>query len=465
MRAKLITTAAIFLALLGFATVQMRAEIPIVQADTVFQGFGGGSVSGIVFGPPGETVILMHDAQPVEIDINTHQIVREFEKVPNATDQGYGLFILKEKGWVCYHAVSTEMNGIKNFWGLIICDYTTGKIIKTIPYVSLITNGKQFYIDSYDETKKRRYYSRYDINTLSIIDSMELDLAWFHGLPTRTPQGFGIIPNSNKIIIGANNKYLDGPAKLATLYVMDFDTKLCTEVAIPYNHNTTSSHISGIRLSETGKYYLVDLDVPKFDSLDGFNFFNNENKYLFTESFRNINEQNTNPNIGYSFENPVFISDEYVAAVVREWNNFDNSELNSYIGFVLISDSKTIKLVKFDRWWHLSYNGTDVAITNYSGTVILLNKFALPVNDDKSINFQEQAEFINGLLTFNSETTEKSDINIIDYQGNLIYTKKDLHLQAGKNSISIDFPLTNGIYFAIVKTIHGDYSYKFIVSR
>ena len=65
MRAKYVLLLAAIIAIVC-ATVA-HAEIPIVQADTVFQGFGGGSVSGIVFGPTGETVIVMHDAQPVEI--------------------------------------------------------------------------------------------------------------------------------------------------------------------------------------------------------------------------------------------------------------------------------------------------------------------------------------------------------------------------------------------------------------
>ena len=47
MRTLLIKTAVIFLALLGFATAQMKAEIPIIQADTVFAGFGGGELCGV----------------------------------------------------------------------------------------------------------------------------------------------------------------------------------------------------------------------------------------------------------------------------------------------------------------------------------------------------------------------------------------------------------------------------------
>jgi low affinity Fe/Cu permease len=246
---------------------------------------------------------------------------------------------------------------------------------------------------------------------------------------------------------------------------MDFDTKQCTEVAIPYNHNTTSSHISNIRVSEMGKYYLVDLGVPTFDSLDGFNFFNNENKYLFTESPKHINNQNPNQNISFSFENPVFISDEYMAAVVREWSNLDNSELNSYIGLFRITDRKTIKLVKFDRDWHLCYNATDVAITNYSGTIILLNIDALPVQENKINPIEKTAEYQNGILTINSEIAEKADIEIIDYLGNMIYTKKDILLQAGKNLLNIDYPFTNGVYFAIVKSTQKELSYKFIVAR
>jgi hypothetical protein len=96
MRTKYVLLLAAFIATVCATAV--RAEIPIIQADTVFQGFpGGGSVSGIVFGPTGETVIVMHDSQPVEINIKTKQVVREFEKLQDSTNEGSGLFFQKEK--------------------------------------------------------------------------------------------------------------------------------------------------------------------------------------------------------------------------------------------------------------------------------------------------------------------------------------------------------------------------------
>lgn len=459
MRTKYVLLAAIIA--IACATTA-RADIPIVQADTVFQGFPGGEVSGIVFGPTGETVIVMHDAQPVEINIKTKQIVREFEKVPNALGDEPLLFIDKIKNYIGGVFLSTEYLNGKPFNGEIFWDITTGKIIMAIPNIVLLTDGKKYY--SYFLKDKKQYLGLFDINSYKFIDSVEFDQGFYHGQQTKFPAGLGIIPNSNKLIIGANIRY-ENESGLSQLYLLDFDTKQYTKILIPYQDGTKSSNIRSIEVSETGKYFCVDINIPYNDSTDGNSFYNNKNKYLFTESLSHINKQNPNPNIGFSFERPVFISDEYMIAVVREWSNLDNSELNSYTGLFRISDRKTIKLVKFDKWWHLCYNDSDIAITNPTGTVILLNKFALPVNDDKSINAQEQAEYQNGVLTIISTTNLSANINIIDYQGNTVFAMKDKYFQTGRNSFAIDFPMSNGIYFAIVKTTHGDYSYKFIVNR
>jgi len=462
MRTKYVLLLAAIIAI-AFA-LPARAELPIVQVDTIFAGFGGGSVSGIVFGPTGETVIVMHDAQPVEINIKTKQVVREFEKVQNALIEGRGLFIVQEKGWICCNIQSSELNGIKGFYGLVIWDYNTGKIINT-KEPAITSNGKQFYTQLRNNDLQKQYFCRYDINNLRVIDSVEFDQGIYHGQQTKFTAGFGIIPNSNKLIIGTNTHY-EKESGLSQLYVLDFETKLYTKIQIPYKDGTKSSNISNIKVSETGKYFCVDMSTNlNDDTLNGTMFFNNEFKYLFTETGRNIKVKIGDGSKDYYFVHPCFFNDDYLIAVISEKYLSEPNISTIYNGLYEINGKSLLKRINFDEWRNICYNDKDIVICNYYGTVILLNIFDLSVNDDKSIITQNEAGFINGILTFNSASVDKADINIIDYHGNTVFAIKDKYLQSGRNSIAIDFPLANGVYFAIVKTAHGNFSYKFIINR
>jgi len=449
-------------ALLAIAcALPARTEIPIVQADTVFQGFGGGSVSGIVFGPAGETVIVMHDAQPVEININTKKIVREFEKVPNALNTGTGLFIIQEKGWICCNIQSSEFNGIKGFYGLVIWDYNTGQIINS-KQPAITSNGKQFYTQIRNNDLHKQYFCRYDINNLSVIDSVEFDQGWFQGNQTRFSLGFGIVPNSNKVIIGVNNKYPNGKSQRSSLYVLDFKTKQYISVEIPFEQGQDSSEIIEIKTSATGKYFVVSINLP-FDQT-AYLFYDKDFKFIFKESIKHLNSLFDDPNTDIDGWIPYFINDDYLISNVKAWSVSNHNYL-FYSDFFDIGEKSTKKRLLLDWASEIVVRDNAIAILFSSGKIALLNLEALQVEQNNIKPIEKSAEFQNGVLTINSEIAEKADINIIDYKGNIIYSIKGIFLTTGKNSVAIDFPLSNGIYFAIVKTLQGDYSYKFIVSR
>lgn len=466
MKIKVLFFAAAIFAAFGFINLQAQT-IPTIQADTVFQGFPqGGSVSGIVFCPTGETVIVIHNisvsmepekyiVKPVEIDIKTKKIVREFEEITNAVTEGNELFFYAEKNMIGCNARSSDLNGSKNFYGLVIWDYNTGKIINS-KQPGIISNGNQFYTQVRDINKHKQYFCRYDINTLIIIDSVEFDQGWFQGSQTRFSAGFGMIPNSNKVIIGANSK------SRSNLYVLDFDTKKYTEILIPFEKGQDSSEIINIKVSETGKYFLVTIDLP-FD-YTAYMVYNQELKFVFKETINHINKTFNNPSRPATWWWPYFIHDDYLLTLARAWNASEKEDY-FYSDFYSITDKTINQRVQFEEGGFIDYFNNDIVISNYAGKLGLLHLDALPVQENKINPIEKTAEFLNGILTINFEIAEKADIEIIDYRGNMIYTMKDIVLQAGKNLLNIDYPLTNGVYFAVVKTLHGDFPYKFLVSR
>jgi hypothetical protein len=459
MRERLIKTAAILIAILGFATVQMRAEIPIVQADTVFQGFGGGSVSGIVFGPTGETVIVIHNAQPIEINIKTKQIVREFEKVPNSPGSQPLSFIDRARNYLGGTFYSTDYFGEPQISGGIIWDINTGKIIKKLPHITLLSDGIKYY--SYIIKNNKEYVGLFDINQFKFIDSVEFDQYWYNGEPGRTSAGFGIIPNSNKVLIGTNGpNYHRGRSKL---YVLDFDTKQYTEIPIPFEPEQDSSEITSIKVSETGKYFVVTLDYLKNDQT-GYFFYDKDFKFVYKETLKHLTEIWNDPDKFVSYWVPTFIHDDYLIAGADYYNPIQKKHYQ-YTDYYDIAKALAIKRIDFYPSANINYFNDKVGISNRLGSTILLSEIALRVDENKISYLEKTAEYLNGNLTFNSEIAEKANIEIIDYKGNILYSKKEIYLTTGKNSFAIDFPMSYGIYFAIVKTTHCDFSYKFIVSR
>jgi hypothetical protein len=262
----LILTAVIIAALfLPSAGANAQPNVPIVQADTIFAGFGGGSVSGIVFGPTGETVILMHDAQPVEIDIKTKQVLREFEKVPNRTGGGGDMFTVRDKGKLFAVVRSSELYGIKDFAGEIVWDLESGKILETINGIKLLAeNDKDKYYFYGTNGTIKEYLGKFDIKTSKMVDSIYLPKTT-EGAMYAQWGAIGIIPNTNKVLLALNryNEYTQGQKEyiLAELYFLDFDTKKYTKIPIPYESGQKSSEITSITVSKTGTNNIITIKV------------------------------------------------------------------------------------------------------------------------------------------------------------------------------------------------------------
>jgi hypothetical protein len=453
MRERLIKTAAIFLAVLGFATVQLRAEIPIVQADTVFQGFGGGSVSGIVFGPTGETVILMHDAQPVEINIKTKQIVREFEKVPNAQGDGSHTFIVNGFPYLVSSFNSSEILGIKNFAGDVVWDLNTGKILKVLPNIMLLTDGN---MNKYFTYWNHNFCS-YDFEKFKLKDSFNLDNIETYHIEWR---GYGIIPNSNKVLIGANRytEFTPGQKeyKQAELYLMDFDTKEFTKIPIPYESWQTNAQISGISVSETGKYKIVSLNIF---NVDYYYFLDKNMNFLYKMTLSDF-ELLTNTDNIFNTALSLTLTDDYLIFYISS-NDLKVRKMFSFD----IQKKNILKYLSFIGTGLYNRTSQKIALYGILGITGIYSLEALPVQDNSQLNQMENVQYKDSNLIINANLPERVDITITDYNGNLLHTQNDVFLQKGSNSIKINLPLANGIYFCVIKSIGGSNSFKFIVSN
>jgi len=446
---------AVFICTLSITNAKAQT-IPIVQADTVFQGFGGGSVSGIVFGPTGETVIVMHDAQPVEINIKTKQIVREFEKVPNSLGDQY-LIMDKTRGLLSINTRCTELLGTKDFSGNVFWDMVTGKIIKTIPNVVLLSNGKQYY--SYIIKDKKQYIGLFNIDTYKFIDSVEFDQGWVMGEQTRFSAGFGIIPNSNKVLIGANGANYKGRSKL---YVLDFDTKKYTEIPIPYDDGQESSTITRINVSETGKYFVVTMDVV--NDLTAYLFYDKDFKFVFKETRKHLNNLFDEAGIYLNFWETNFIHDDYLICPFEIWS-VPEQQYFYYADFYSISEKSIKKRILFTKVDGIDYFENNIIIGNAFGIIGLLKFDALPVENDLRTKTIQNIQYKDNNLIINTTITDKVEIDLSDYNGGLLFSQKDVYLRSGVNTIKLNHPLANGVYFCLIKSTTESNSFKFMVSR
>ncbi|MEI6091669.1 MAG: T9SS type A sorting domain-containing protein [bacterium] len=451
MRERLITTAAIFLAILGFATVQMRAEIPIVQADTVFQGFGGGSVSGIVFSKEGSCIILNRVPQPAEIDIMTHQIIKEFEKVPNYTGGGGSFFGDDTKKIVGASINSSDLFGIKDFSGEVIWDAISGKIIQAIPNILLQKNGGNYY--SYLRKSSKEYLGRFDINTFKFIDSIYLPKD-IPGIGSAEWGAVGIIPNSNKVLVGVK-RYIENTLYPAELYVLDFDTKKYTKIPIPYDAGYTSSSINQIVVSNSGKFKIIEVKLSGANT--AFFFYDQDNNFIYkmdNKDFINITDiqQITTNTIITAIEDDYLLFCLYnnnISKYRMAFYNIQNRNVSKYLGFLGsgVYDETSQKIGLY---------GTILGLTG------IFDLYALPVKDISQI-ISPDLVYSNNQLEYRSDIAFIGESQIFDTTGKLI---ANLGLQPfiiGKNIIRINQPLMKGVYILTIKNGTEQSSYKFIV--
>jgi hypothetical protein len=452
MRTKNVLLLAAFIATV--CATAARADIPIVQADTIFAGFPGGEVSGIVFGPTGETVIVMHDAQLVEINIKTKQVLREFEKVPNGVSSNPSLFICNQNSCLGAKVYSDEYFGEKNISGIILWNLQTGKMVKSLPHLVLQTNGVQYY--SLFIRNDQKYLGKYDINTFIMVDSVYLP-------KDQTGDGYaewrnlGIIPNSNKVLIGANryNEYTQGQKEyiLAELYLLDFDTKKLTKIPIPYESGQKSSEIYQIKVSE--KYVIVGITITGYGRI--FYFFDHNFNLLYKltkQDFVNMTDiisvSTTSVVTSIMDDNMIFyLSNENLSRDRMAFYNIQEKRVTKYLGFlgggVYDKTSRKIALL-----------GT------INGLIGLYDLYSLPVKD-LTQEFPLNINYSNNQLEYTSDKAFVGESTIYDTTGKMILRLGTQPFLAGKNIIRINQPLPLGVYILTIKDNTSQSSYKFIV--
>jgi len=444
---------AAYITALSFNNAKAQTNIPVIQADTVFAGFGDASVSGIVFGPDGNTVILMHNATPTEIDIKTRKVLREFEAVPNAVLGQFYMFIDKQKNYLGGSFYSTKYFDGNIFSGEIIWDVMTGKIIKTIPNALLLTNGQQYY--TYIEKNNQEYLGKFDINTFKMVDSIYLpkDL---EGDGYAEWGSIGIIPNSNKVFVSVKrcieNESGDKTYLLSELYLLDFDTKKYTKIPIPYEPGQKSSEIYQIKVSE--KYSIVEIDSPGTGTT--FYFYDQNLNFLYKltkKDFINMTDM-------------VSVSTSTIVTSIMDENlifYLSNNSSSDRMAFYNIQEKKVTKYLGFLGGGTYDKTSNKIALI---GTILgltgIYDLYALPVKDLSQI-ISPDVVFSNNQLEYYTDKAFVGQSFIYDATGKLIVNLGSLVFISGKNIIRVHQTLPIGVYILTIKNGTEQISKKFIV--
>jgi hypothetical protein len=91
---------------------------------------------------------------------------------------------------------------------------------------------------------------------------------------------------------------------------------------------------------------------------------------------------------------------------------------------------------------------------------------ALPVIDNSKLpNSVQDVKYQNHNMIITTSISEKCDISITDYNGNVLTNQKEVFLHLGINTIKINSPLPNGVYFCVIKTQNANDSYKIMVNN
>lgn len=300
----------------------------------------------------------------------------------------------------------------------------------------------------------KEYICKLDINTFKYTDSVKFEQGWYHGVQQRFSAGFGIIPNSNKVLIGAN---ISGTR--ATLYVLDFDTKKYTEIPIPFDNDQKSSTIQRITVSETGKYFVVTMDVA--NDLTAYLFYDMDFDFVFKETRKHLTEQYNSPDRFVDAWLPKFITDDYLIS----WKDVYNAKTkatDSYCDFYSVVDKSIKKEILFARGDWIDYLDNNIIIGNAYGIIGLLKFDALPVEDlPKALN--PEIKYSNNQLECYSDRAFVGDAQIYDISGKLIANFDSQVFTISKNIIEVNQTLPKGIYILTIQNGIEQISKKFLV--
>lgn len=459
MKTKLIFIAMALILAVGSAS----AYIPTIEADTIFKGFDSGTVTGIVFANEGKSVIVMHNAQPVEIDIETHKIVREFEAVPNATSLGSEMTYIKSKKYLTATIKASNLDGNLYFDGTIVWNYSNGKIIRYMQREYVISNDEHTYVWN----KSEEIVYEYDQTNFTKIDSMKLKqmIKWY----LNTWQHPAIIPNTRKILF---NIYLDRPDNYGNrtfegtaLYTIDFNTKEFTNIKNPNNIEVLGFMISKINFTENGKYLLIEKKIEinqcQFMIYDSNLNFLYEIKY---EDWPNL----AGLEVAYA---PMFINsfdDDYLIFGV-------NSDINDYTACKTIC----LNIAEQKVYKHLALTGINydwddncfgkydkltnkLSLVNERGVVGLFDDEITPVKETSKPPSLE-IKYRNNQLEFYSDKSFAGQTQIYDLAGKLVFDLGSQEFVNGKNIIPVEQTLSVGIYFLSIENGTEHVSGKFLV--
>lgn len=443
MKAKFIFIVLALLSAVGTA----KAYIPTIEADTIFKGFNSGPVSGIVFANEGRSVIVMHYNQPVEIDLETHQIVKEFEAVPNAKSSGTEMKFIKNFNYLIIEISSSLIDGKKDFVGSVIWDYNTGKIIKTMENNYFISNDEHTYMWA----KSNGYIYEYDFAYFLTRDQLLLGV---HNLAAGATWLCNVIvPDSRKILFSVHAFRPDdygGTISLGSLLeLVDFGLKKVVNIPFTKETTITESSVEKILVNEIGKYYAILIGDKCF-------FYDANLSFLYYLSIADLQSM-----LGFDKIDDLSAITTYLDNYLILNINIQNQYLTACYN---IEEKKVYKYLGFNGIGTYCKETQKLALVNSKGVVAIFDDEITSVKEsDKSSN--PDITYSNNQLEVNSDNCFIGEAQIYDMEGKLVSVIGTKQFIIGKNIIQVEQILPSGIYILSITTDKEQISKKFIVDR
>ncbi|MEI6089243.1 MAG: T9SS type A sorting domain-containing protein [bacterium] len=442
----------IFIAMASILSVgTVSAYIPTIEADTIFRGFASGTVSGIVFTNEGNNVIIMHDGQPVEIDVETRKILREFEAVPNPQAANPDMIIIKSFDYLIATIKSLEIDGKKDFVGSVIWDYNSGKIIKTMRTTYFIkNNGLTYMWNGYQGWNAgKNYIFKYDFTNFQNIDTMSLGVMYQLGgkVSLHIP---AIVPYTDKILFSVDvlrdNNYGTYYSIGEYLYLLDFATKESKILKFTNTAPFSEKPFSKILVTETGKYYIAQVgDCIIYDC--NFNFLYEINPTDIKDLIGVEKVLEITPITSY-FDDYLIINVRLSSQNILVCYNIAEKKIYKYLGFVGtgIYDRETNRL----------------ALVNKNGVVAIFDDEITPIKEIPKPPSLE-IKYSNNQLEFYSDKSFAGLTQIFNLAGKLVLNLGSQEFINGKNIIPVEQSLSVGVYFFSIENGTEHVSGKFIV--
>jgi WD40 repeat protein len=156
---------------------------------------------------------------------------------------------------------------------------------------------------------------------------------------------------------------------------------------------------------------------------------------------------------------PSFIDSNTILFEVGDWSN--NHNYNLVWNY---KDNRIKNFINFIAFRSISIKDSILLLCNQQGVLAYLNKFIVPVVDNKTPN-ENYITFSNNQLEYYSDKAFAGVSIIYDTTGKLIVNLGNLPFIAGKNIIRVNQTLPIGVYILTIKTGTEQISKKFIVCQ